>query len=91
MALRNKNIDTLLLGCTHYPLLEHTIKDIMGPDVQLVNPAKAFAHKMQKIPLAKENAFDLSFFVSDDPSRFKAIGEAFLGMPMNSVERITFS
>lgn len=91
--LKGKNIDTLLLGCTHYPLLEQIIQEEMGPDVQLVNPAKTFAEKLLKIRTinAKSSPCDTSFFVSDDPERFRAIGEAFLGFPMKSVTKVSFS
>lgn len=88
--LKDKDIDTLLLGCTHYPLLMELIQEEMGPDVVLVNPAKTFAEKLylQK-KLANSRGPDMRFFVSDDPDRFKAIGEAFLGISLGQVERIT--
>ena len=37
--LQGYDVDSLVLGCTHYPLLRHTIQKVMGPDVTLVNPA----------------------------------------------------
>jgi glutamate racemase len=90
--LKDKNIDTLLLGCTHYPLLSHIIQEEMGPDVVLVNPAKTFTDKLLLITAPKPGPkVDPHFFVSDDPSRFQSIGEAFLGISMPKVQRISFS
>lgn len=89
--LKGKNIDTLLLGCTHYPLLADLIQQEMGPDVQLVNPAKTFTEKLKMVKLQQSPKCESQFFVSDDPERFRAIGEAFLGISMNSVQRVSFS
>lgn len=85
---KGKGIDTLLLGCTHYPLLQDVIQDEMGPNVTLVNPAKTFAEMLAKLKIAKSERADLSFFVSDDPERFRAIGESFLGISMPHVKKI---
>src|SRR5699024_3431795 len=41
--LRDTGIDTLILGCTHYPLLEGLIGEFMGPDVALIDPGKSTA------------------------------------------------
>ena len=38
-SMKEENIDSLILGCTHYPLLRSTVGKIMGPEVNLVNPA----------------------------------------------------
>lgn len=91
--LKKKKVDTLLLGSTHYPHLQQVIQEEMGPEVQIVNPAKAFAEQILQTIDAKtsEQAFQSKFFVSDDPKRFKAIGEPFLGFPMKNVQKISFS
>lgn len=41
-----EHIDALILGCTHYPLLEPAIRSVTGPDVHIINPARALAHKV---------------------------------------------
>ncbi|MCE5294957.1 MAG: glutamate racemase [Chlamydiales bacterium] len=89
--LKDKGIDTLLLGCTHYPLLADVIAQEMGPDVLLVNPAKTFTDNLAKLNLKKSSPCDISFYVSDDPERFRSIGEAFLGIPMHNVQHVSFS
>jgi len=89
--LKGKEIDTLLLGCTHYPLLADYIQEEVGNTVTLVNPAKTFAEKYAQIKKSSPHTPEQAFFVSDDPDRFKAIGEAFLGISMKAVERVSFS
>ncbi len=81
--LKNKKIDTLLLGCTHYPLLRPYIAEEMGPEVSIINPATTCAQAahtlcQQLTPHSNEPLED-RFFVSDDPERFRHIGEHFLG------------
>ena len=95
--LKKKKVDTLLLGSTHYPHLMQVIQEEMGPEVQIVNPALAFAEKiaeqkrlMDFVP-HEETFSHPRFFVSDDPKRFKAIGEAFLGIAMKDVQKVSFS
>lgn len=94
--LRTEGIDTLVLGCTHYPLLKTVIGRVMGEAVTLVDSAEETAAAV----LAKLNALDLRraarepvrhrFLVSDGPASFARIGERFLGMPLNAVEWIDF-
>ena len=78
--LIDSGIDTLILGCTHYPLIRATIAKIMGEHVRLVNPAYETALELkalleekgifcQKPPALGENQY--RFFVSDGAERFK--------------------
>ncbi|WP_350342609.1 glutamate racemase [Proteinivorax tanatarense] len=53
--LKEKGVDTLILGCTHYPIMEGLIQEVMGPGVRLVNSAKATAQLTKKI-LTKNKA-----------------------------------
>ena len=92
--LKKKNIDTLVLGCTHYPLLEKLIQEEMGSDVQLVNPALTCAKaalkiRQEKLPCKRPSKDAHQFFVSDDPTRFQAIGERFFGLPLPSIQTVT--
>ena len=83
-ALKAKAIDTLILGCTHYPLLKSAIADIMGSGVALVDSAEEAAVVVDRIidsqRLAKSSKVKPSykFFVSDDPRHFVEVGERFL-------------
>jgi len=95
---KEKNIDTLLLGCTHYPLLEMLIREEIGPNVQIVNPAKTCAEAALKIKtekLIRAEQATLSqkrahqFFVSDDPNSFRQIGERFFGIELPLIQTVT--
>jgi glutamate racemase len=91
--LRNRGIKGVLLGCTHYPLLQNTIQQELGPDVLLIDPAVACAEKTREL-LAEKNLLNLSsllphyqFFVSDDPEKFRLLGKAFLNYPIEHVSQ----
>lgn len=75
--LIEKNIDSIVLGCTHYPLLKKCIGKVVGENVKIVDPAFATALKMKEFlekndMLAKNNG-SLNFFVSDNTNKFDAI------------------
>lgn len=91
--LKDQKIDTILLGCTHYPLLKHLICEEMGEEVQVIDPAEACASRIVSILdmhalHASENKpedREHHFFVSDDPIKFQKLGEVFLGSSIRSV------
>ncbi len=90
-----EHIDTLVLGCTHYPLLKPLLQDIMGKDVRLIDSAEAMAdiatdliHK-QNISNKDESLPEYIFYVSDLPYRFQTIGERFLGRTFSRVELVS--
>ena len=92
--LKEKGIDALLMACTHYPLLENTIGEVMGADIKLVNPAYETA-KVLKMVLHDLNIHSRSnksanyeFYVSDNPVKFKKVGENFLKRPIAYVQKI---
>lgn len=78
------DIDTLVLGCTHYPLLRKTIRKIVGDKIELVNPAYETAKALKKVLLANglENdtilKTDHKFFVSDGAEKFKRFANSIL-------------
>ncbi len=82
--LKEKSVDTLILGCTHYPILKRVLKKVMGKNVALVDSAREVANEAKDILEAsgslnasRERA-EQRFFVSDEPGRFIKIGEKFL-------------
>ncbi|HEX7415640.1 MAG TPA: glutamate racemase [Smithellaceae bacterium] len=89
-----EQIDTLVLGCTHYPLLKPLLQDIMGPQVKLIDSAEAMADiaadLIDKQNLGNQNHRqpDYLFYVSDLPSRFQTIGERFLERTLRHVELV---
>ncbi|MCK4539383.1 MAG: glutamate racemase [Candidatus Krumholzibacteria bacterium] len=91
-SLAEFGADTLVLGCTHYPLLKGVISKVVGEGVKLVDSAMETALEVQRI-LERNNLvrdgddggrFDC--YVSDTPYLFKEVGERFLGRPIDRVE-----
>lgn len=92
-SLRKSGIDTLVLGCTHYPLLRATIAEVMGPEVQLIDSAAATAvvvrDALRDAGLAATGTGAAnSFFVTDAPERFVKVGARFLGVQVDSAVQI---
>ena len=90
-----EQIDTLVLGCTHYPLLKPLLQDILGPEVTLIDSAEAMADIAADL-INKQNMGnqtfsppDYTFYVSDLPYRFQTIGERFLGRTLGRVELVS--
>jgi glutamate racemase len=85
--LLRRKIDTLILGCTHYPLLKRPIRKIVGPKVALVDSAEACAkyvrdHLKQKDLLNRGNKKGtIQPFVTDETDQFTAMAKRFLGLP----------
>ena len=93
--LKAARVDTLILGCTHYPLLTRTIAAVMGPQVQLVDSAIQTASEVKGLLDSNEwgtnghAAPRHRFFVTDEPQQFHELGRQFLGRPLPPVERVT--
>lgn len=87
--LREAGIDTLVLGCTHYPLLEAAIAEAM-PGVALVDSARAIATVVrERFGEAAEGAPAAHrFFVTDAPEKFLAVAGRFLGRPVEAAEHV---
>jgi glutamate racemase len=86
-------VDTLVLGCTHYPLLARTISDVMGPDVVLVSSADETAFEVRATlegshhqPRPGDPQPTHRFFTSGDTSTFRQLGARFLGPEVEEVE-----
>jgi len=90
--IQKNQIDTLLLGCTHYPLLHHLIAEHIGPNISIVDSATACAQEVQRVleahGLLRESELlpTHRYFVSDDPEKFRAIGSQFFGGPLPSID-----
>jgi glutamate racemase len=83
--LRGGSVDTVILGCTHYPILRDVIADVLGPAIHLVDTAEATVEevrrRLESLDLLRESreAGSRRFFLSDVPVRFREVGERFLG------------
>ena len=91
--LKAKKIDTLILGCTHYPMLKDIIKKTIGANVFLVDSAAEVAREARDL-LDASGLLNVSgrngrqkFFVSDEPARFVKMGEKFLKRKIACVKR----
>jgi len=89
-------VDTVILGCTHYPLLKATIARVMGPKVRLIDSARQVALKARFIlreqglaAPARNGAGAPSrrFFVTDEPSHFARLSRRFLGRSPGDVSK----
>jgi glutamate racemase len=92
-SMRTSGIDTLVLGCTHYPLLKPVIAEVMGKGVALVDSAEETAREVADVLEARglarrRGTGSASFFVTDVPDRFIRIGQRFLGARLESAVRI---
>lgn len=88
-------VDTLVLGCTHYPLLKPLIADVVGPAVRLIDSAEETALDTRRMlaehGLAAEGgAGTYRFVASDDPAQFLTLGQRFFGDTIERVEVRTF-
>lgn len=82
--VRDAGVDTLILGCTHYPIIKKMIGDFMGPQVTLVDPGQTAAHTMEHILGEKGLRADrangaVHYYVSDAPDSFIETANLFLG------------
>lgn len=96
--LQEQNLDTLLLGCTHYPFLAPLIEREMGPSVRLVNPAtacaQAVAASFTDTPLTdlmlngQAAPCHCHYFVSDDPNKFQDLSRRLFGLHSADIEKV---
>ncbi len=94
--LQKARVDTLILGCTHYPLLKQVIARVMGPKVQLIDSARQVALKAKEVlgrlnlthPDRDGSDPSTRFFVTDEPRHFEQLSLRFLGRRVGNVERV---
>lgn len=93
-SLKSSGVDTLVLGCTHYPLLKGIISEIMGDAVALVDSAEETARVVRKILTARgetrpdQERGNHHFFVTDVPAGFIRVGNRFLGGALGDVYQV---
>ncbi|HET6837951.1 MAG TPA: glutamate racemase [Gemmatimonadales bacterium] len=92
--LREACVRSLVLGCTHYPLLKPLLQRVMGPEVRLIDSGQATAAALEAI-LAERSleaparpAAQHRFVVSDDEARFRQVGARFIGERLGHAEVI---
>jgi glutamate racemase len=91
---RNLEIDTVILGCTHYPILTDVIQEVLGEDIVLIDSGTASTMVVQEYLAASgllndsNNQGKQEYFVSDVPSRFKDVAERFLGRNIEHIDKV---
>lgn len=89
--IKEQSIDTVLLGCTHYPLLKEVMQDELGHEISIVDSASICAENLQSILcenklLSSKIKSVHRYFVSDDPMKFSSLGGTFFGRPIENVK-----
>lgn len=91
--LKQAQIDTLVLGCTHYPLLANIIRKVMGDEVVLVSSAEELSVALREL-LVKEKlesrneSVTYRYYTSDSVEKFKKLGKMILGEEISNIERV---
>lgn len=94
MPLLNHNLDTLILGCTHYPLLEPLIKNVMGNSVHVISSGDETAREMSAILQynglleSDEIEPEHEFYTTGSTAIFSKIASEWMGMPIQNVKKI---
>jgi glutamate racemase len=94
---KDAGVDTLILGCTHYPLVAPMLQRILGRDVRLVTAGHAVAATVQRtleaqrVEAANEDEGTYRFLCTGDAESFRELGTRFLQMPLGHVERVDTS
>ena len=87
-GLMNEGVDTLLLGCTHYPLLKGVLSRVMGEGVHIVDSALSTARVVKGMVGPGDESSssgEVAYYLSDSSPRFIELGEHFLGREMKYV------
>lgn len=92
-SLARSGIDTLILGCTHFPLLTTVIGSVMGRKVRLIDSGVATAAAVREVLegedlLRRRGGGEIAFFVTDAPERFVKVGARFLGAQVDSAVQL---
>ena len=92
--LRDGGVDTVILGCTHYPLVRPMLQRFLGRDVQIVTSGAALARQVEHalssrgLGNPRDGEGDYSFLCTGDPAAFRALGTRFLQMPLGRIEPV---
>ncbi|MFH1655819.1 MAG: glutamate racemase [Candidatus Omnitrophota bacterium] len=91
--LKKAKIDTLILGCTHYPLLKKVLRNILGGSVRLIDSAQQVAREAKEV-LASDGMLNKKrnprylFYVSDELQQFKKVAKNFLGREIKNLRKV---
>jgi glutamate racemase len=92
--LCDAGVDTVILGCTHYPLIRPVLQRLLGPGVQLISSGAALARQVEHALSTRDlgnprtGEGDYSFLCTGDREAFQTLGTRFLQMPLGAVEQV---
>jgi glutamate racemase len=92
--LKRAEVDTLILGCTHYPLVAPMLQRMLGRDVRLVTAGHAVAAAAQRVLEARgleaesDDEGEYRFLCTGDVDGFRELGTRFLQMPLGEIEHV---
>ncbi|CAB4932139.1 unannotated protein [freshwater metagenome] len=92
--LREAGVDTVILGCTHYPLVRPVLQRLLGRGVEIITSGEALARQVEHVLGARDLASrrttegDYRFLSTGDPEVFRDLGSRFLQLPLGPVERV---
>jgi glutamate racemase len=95
--LKQAGVDTVILGCTHYPLIRPIFQRVFGRGVTLVfsaeETAREVAETLERKAIANHDAREglYRFMTTGDPERFRTLGERFLQLPLGEVEQVSIA
>ena len=95
--LREAGVDTVILGCTHYPLIKPIFQRVFGRDVTLVFSAEETAREVAEtlarkgIENAQEREGSYRFLTTGEPALFRELGERFLQLPLGDIEQVALA
>jgi len=83
--IKTENINKVILGCTHYPILLPKMKNFLGKNVEIMDSGSHVAKLIKRSMLIKKNkqTSNVKYYVTDLPERFKKYGSIFLGSKIN--------
>jgi glutamate racemase len=94
--LRDAGVDTVILGCTHYPLIAPMLQRMLGPGVRLITSGRSLAASVAQalddagLRATRASEGDYRFLCTGDVDAFRELGSRFLQMPIDHVEHIEF-
>jgi len=92
-GFNNSNIDTLILGCTHFPVIEGDIRNYLREDIKIIDPAIELGKNLKTLfPKPKQDKDvgpRVKYYVSSNKEKFKEIGQNILGIELENVEEIS--
>jgi len=95
--LKEAGVDTVILGCTHYPLIRPILQRVFGRDVALVFSAEETAREVAEtlarkgIDNARDREGEYRFLTTGDPAAFREMGRRFLQLPIGEAEHVTLA